>query len=380
MRKQAVAFLTAATLLGGAVTFAAGGGADDPLVSKSYADDTYTARTLAQAEDRIDAGYGAIYTAAASRLKEKADAYAARVSGPADSGESQAAPGDLRFKQGDVIRVTTGSGFLLLAGSASAGCSSGVVVDLASGTASSQTALAADHRYLAAENTAAAVTVTSPTAVLSLEGTYQVQQSGSVDYNQLADALKDMGLFRGSDTGYGSGYDLEQAPTRIQGLIMFLRLLGEEQAALQSTSPCPFVDVPDWCRPYVAYAWEQGYTKGMDSAAKLFGTNVNIRATEFTTFLLRALGYSDSGTAPDFAWDTAIDSAVNLGVLTGGEGDMLNGQTFLRAQVVYLSYFSLDAKYRGTTDTLLRHLENAGTVDASAVTAARASVNTARLK
>jgi hypothetical protein len=379
MRKQAVAFLTAATLLGGAVTLAAGGGADDPLVSKNYADGTYATQALTQAEARIDTSHDAVYQAAAAKLKGKADAYAVRVNGSTAGGSDTAAFTGLRFKQGDVIQVSAGSGFLLLAGSASASCSAGVVVDLAVAAQSAQTELTTNHRYLAVENTVADVTITSPTAVLALEGVYGVQQSDCVDYNELADALKTMGLFRGSDTGYGSGYDLEQVPTRIQGLIMFLRLIGEEQAALQSKADCPFTDVPDWCRPYVAYAWEKGYTKGMDSAAKIFGTNIQIRATEFTTFLLRALGYSDSGASPEFTWNTAIDSAVDFGVLTNGERDMLENQPFLRAQVVYLSYFGLDAVYCGTEDTLCQRLIATGVVESSAVAAVQAKVSTPRL-
>ena len=41
-----------------------------------------------------------------------------------------------------------------------------------------------------------------------------------------------MHLFQGSYTGYGQGFDLEAAPTRLQALIMFIRVLGEESEAL----------------------------------------------------------------------------------------------------------------------------------------------------
>ncbi|WP_300807933.1 helix-turn-helix domain-containing protein [uncultured Desulfovibrio sp.] len=36
----------------------------------------------------------------------------------------------------------------------------------------------------------------------------------------MAAALKQLNLFRGTFTGYGEGYDLELAPTRLQALIM----------------------------------------------------------------------------------------------------------------------------------------------------------------
>ena len=131
---------------------------------------------------------------------------------------------------------------------------------------------------------------------------------------------------------------------------MFLRLLGEEQAALSHAGPCPFADVPAWCQGYVSYAYEQGYTKGVGTNASgtlVFGTNNTITAGEYVTFVLRALGYTDSGSAPDFTWNTAISKSVSLGILSSGEQAMLAQGDFLRAQVVYLSYFSLSAPQKG---------------------------------
>ena len=52
-----------------------------------------------------------------------------------------------------------------------------------------------------------------------------------------------MHLFQGSLTGYGQGYDLEAAPTRLQALIMFIRVLGEEDAALAWSGTTPFTDI-----------------------------------------------------------------------------------------------------------------------------------------
>lgn len=43
---------------------------------------------------------------------------------------------------------------------------------------------------------------------------------------------QDLAPVSGRLTGYGQGYDLEAAPTRLQALIMFIRVLGEEEQAL----------------------------------------------------------------------------------------------------------------------------------------------------
>ena len=196
-----------------------GGGANDPLVSKGYVDGTYTTQAVAQAENRINQRYDNLYADAEDKLKEKHDSYLTQLDnnpsgGASPSGDSyQAAFQDIRVKQGDTIRVEAGSGFLLLAGSGNLSCTGKKAIDLSSGWEQGSGALTGGRRYLVAEDTVAAITVTSPTAVLSLEGYYTLIESDRTDYNALADALRIMGLFQGSGTGYGSGYDLEQAPT-----------------------------------------------------------------------------------------------------------------------------------------------------------------------
>ena len=73
----------------------------------------------------------------------------------------------------------------------------------------------------------------------------------------MAASLKTLTLFRGSDTGYGEGFDLQRPPTRMEALIMLIRLLGEESEALSCTAYQPFTDVPDWALPYAAYAYSK---------------------------------------------------------------------------------------------------------------------------
>lgn len=284
-----------------------------------------------------------------------------------------------RFKRGDVITLGTGTSFLLLAGESRVTPTLGLVVDTTEGTSlETPTELALHHRYLAAEQTVATVTISSDTAVLSLEGGYGLSPSSSTDYNMLADAMKAMGLFKGSDTGYGSGYDLEKAPTRIQGLIMFLRLLGEEPAALSTTASNPFTDVPAWCQPYVSYAYEKGYTKGISDTE--FGPTLELGAAEYLTFVLRALGYRDSGETPDFVWNAALVRSLNFGVINAMEHKLLTEQPFLRAQVVYLSYHALDARMKGSATTLYGTLTASGALDKAAVDTARQAVTTSRIR
>ena len=380
MKKRVIAVVAAsAVTLCTAVTIAVGGTAGDPMLSKSYIDGAYTVQTISKAEEKITLRHDTLYQSAEETLRAKNDDYLTRGGLVTGDGTYQAAFSDLRVKEGDTVRIETGSGFLLLAGDVELSCTGNKTIDLSNGWEKGNGALTAGRRYLVVEDTVAVLTVTSPTAVLSLEGYYTLTESSATDYNALADGLKALGLFKGSDTGYGFGYDLEAKPTRIQALIMFLRLIGEEQAALSTTAACPFTDVPAWCQPYVAYAYEQGLTKGVDDAAMLFGTADYVTAGQYVTFILRALGYQDSGDTPDFTWDTALQRGMDLGILTAGEYKMLMEEPFLRAQVAYLSYFALEHTYKDRAETLQTQLTTSGVLDAADVAAVRGGIDVSRL-
>ena len=382
MRRIAAALLAMLLLAGCVAAVAAGGSSSDPLLTQSYLTNTYIPETVEQADKEIQDGLGKVYDDALNELKAQAELYQARANALAGEGGGYAASfTEQRFKRGDVINLDTGPSGMLLAGSASISYASGGVVDMTTAAdVASGTAMAVRHRYLAAENTLCQVAITSDTAVLAPQGFYSVVKSSATDYNELADALKEMGLFKGGDTAYGDGLMLENAPTRIEGLIMFLRLLGEEEAALATTDACPFVDVPEWCRSYVTYAYAKGYTRGVgaDSEELYFAPYVTITAGEYMTFVLRALGYRDSGDSPDFQWDSALLRSLELGCITDGEYKLLVEESFLRAQVAYVSYYALDAGMK-SGGTLLSHLTAAGTLDAAKVKAVRDSVVTERI-
>ena len=211
----------------------------------------------------------------------------------------------------------------MLAGSVNVQFSSGAVVDVDDGSeGQSGAALAENHRYLVAEDTTALFTVTGKTAVVNYCGFYSIASSSSVDYPAMAASLKTLTLFRGSDTGYGEGFDLQKAPTRMEALIMLIRLLGEESEALSCTAYQPFTDVPDWALPYAAYAYSKGYTNGVSPTT--FGTTMSASAEMYTEFLLRALRYSSTAQA-DIS--NAPERAYFAGVLTAGDGARLRAPT-----------------------------------------------------
>ena len=78
------------------------------------------------------------------------------------------------------------------------------------------------------------------------------------------------------------------------------------------------------------------------------------------TFVLRALGYKDG---VDFSWESALDKAVELGIFSRAEQEMILRRGFYRDLVAYVSYYSLTAMKKGSSTTLIQSLVNVGSVD-----------------
>lgn len=159
--------------------------------------------------------------------------------------------------------------------------------------------------------------------------------------NSMALDLKELGLFNGvSETDF----DLDRAPTRTEVLVMLIRVLGVEDTALNGSWKHPFTDVPQWADKYIGYAYENGLTQGISKTKFGVGT---ASAQTYLTFMLRALGYSDTNNL-DFSWDKPYDLAKKVGILP----DMVNTEDFWRADIVTISYAALGANLKDSTKTL----------------------------
>ena len=362
MHKKTLIIFPLCVLLLAVVWSLAAGDREDPLISLSYLEGIFS--------DAVD-----------SRVERKLDASDAALLADADAGTGVPA-GDTaswaenRLKQADSLQGSTGVSALLLAGQAQVTYTSGAVVDATAGTvAPSGTFLQANHRYIVAEDTSAAFTITSKTAVLDHQGGI-LAYSDAVDYNAMAAALKAMHLFKGSLTGYGQSFDLEIMPTRIQALIMFIRVLGEEEQALAWTGTTPFTDIQkgSQAEKYVGYAYNMGYTNGC--SATQFKPAEAVNASQYTEFVLRAMGYSSLNNT-NLA-DTLI-RAQAAGVLTAGEVEMLQRDEFLRAELVYVSYYALEAWLPDGSQTLGELLQEKDVFTSREWESARAMVPGRRL-
>ncbi len=320
----------------------AAGTTQDPVVSGSYLSDVYGPELSEQLRKAVDA---AGQTVSADIFLDLTQAVAKANQARVCAGTGSPQSGTVRLKQNDVLTLQPGTKLTLISGSADM-VGSGLI-DITAGLAmSDDSPLPEYHTCMAGSS--CRITVTSLTACFGIVGAANLIGSTAMDYNSCADALAALGLFRGTDYGY----ELERTATRLEGLVMFLRLLGAEQAAQSWSGQQPFSDVPAWGQCYVGYAYAMGYTRGI--SADEFGCNTAITARDYLTFLLRALGYTED---EDFSWAGAVADSRRLSVITAAEETLLEQGPFLRAHVAWLSWYALFARHQ-TGSALWQVLED----------------------
>ncbi len=177
--------------------------------------------------------------------------------------------------------------------------------------------------------------------------TLQTVQAADLQPVNPVQALHSIGLFRGSDRGL----ELERAPSRLEGAVMLVRLLGKESHVLSTHYTHPFTDVPKWGSPYIAYLYQMKLTTG--TGPKTFSPAATLTLTQYSTLVLRSLGYSDG----DFNWKNAPAKAVDIGMLTQNQSALLMMKpTFTREHLGELSYYGLKTLMKDSTSTLMAKL------------------------
>lgn len=177
-----------------------------------------------------------------------------------------------------------------------------------------------------------------------------------------AQTLYDLGLMKGKgNNADGSvNFDLGAQLSRQEAVTMLVRLLGKEEAALAGEWEIPFTDVDSWAVPYVGYAYANGLTNGTGKTT-FEGRNA-VTATQYITFVLRALGYSS---VTDFAWDKAWELSDSIGV-SAGEYNSENNASFIREGAAKLSLSALSAEKADGSGSLIEQLVYEGAVDEQA--------------
>ena len=374
-RRIIAAALAVLTLFTGATALAAGT-ASDPLVTKSHLEDIFNTPL----EDYIETVFDTLHASFEAKtqgLQAAADSYA-RKQVAAAYGENadlvaavQARVEELMgldqptltqgmtqrtLQKGDVVTGPAGASVMFLTGTGKVvGPVGSEIINITAGsTRQPGPAIREGILYMMVADNGSGIEVTSDTATVLLKdgarGGYELQ------YEPYARALNHLGLFRGSD----KGYELERTPTRQEALVMLIRLLGEEQAALAFDPVSPFNDLTNWedGRRYIAYAYRMRYTNGMSSTT--FGPTLNGTLEQYLTFVLRSLGYQDG---VDFVWDTTSrDLACELGLLSAQELTAIDRDGFKRDHVVAISYRALSCDLQNGSGRLSDRLIAAGMV------------------
>ena len=159
----------------------------------------------------------------------------------------------------------------------------------------------------------------------------------------MANELYSVGLFKGTGTKPDGTpeFSLNRAPTRVEALVMLVRLLGKEDEALDGQWNNPFTDVPDWADKYIGYAYEKGLTKGVSATS--YGTG-NATMQQYLTFVLRALGYSDEDTSSTL-YDEAVALGNSLRLIRNDDPQreyLICEKDFWRADVAVISHRALE--------------------------------------
>lgn len=170
-----------------------------------------------------------------------------------------------------------------------------------------------------------------------------------------AEKLELIQVFKGTD----KGFELDREPTRLEGLIMLIRLLGkEEEAQALIAEESVFTDVDSWGVGYTNYAYKNGLTKGKGN--NIFGSRDKMDAKMYITFVLRALGYDDS--KGDFQYTQALDFAKDQDIISISDFLEIRSNTFLRDHVAKLSIIALKTNVKGKSITLLGKLVEDGAI------------------
>lgn len=191
------------------------------------------------------------------------------------------------------------------------------------------------------------ITPLSASAVTAPELSAGAGAASSSSYEKAID-LKVLGLLA---TG-PANFELDRAPTRTEGLVMLIRLLGKENEALKGNYEHPFKDIPRWADKYAGYAYQNGIANGKSSDT--YGASDPLTAKQYVALVLRSMGYKDG---VDFEYNKALDKAVEIGLLSRAEANELNSRSvFLRNDLVAVSYNALTVKINGSSQTLAEKL------------------------
>lgn len=163
--------------------------------------------------------------------------------------------------------------------------------------------------------------------------------------------LQDLKILKGT----GNGLELDRGLTRAEGASVYLRLFGEEVDCKEFGNNNPdyktgFMDIPAWALNTINYLYNNNIVVGVN--AEKFGSNDPMTAEQFTTLVLRGLGYKDS--EGEFTWNESLEKAVEVEILSKSEKEEIEkDKLFTRDEMATIAYNSMFVKLKDTPKVLL---------------------------
>ncbi len=147
------------------------------------------------------------------------------------------------------------------------------------------------------------------------------------DKERESEAISRLEIF-GLIKGNGEDLALNQYLTREQALVILTRLMGEEEQALANKEIPDFTDLPpnDWATPYIAYALNRGWIKGVSD--NQFGYGRAVIAKDYTAMIYRALG-RDNTVEYDLFFDHATKNGLFKGLKLKADTPLFRRQAFV---------------------------------------------------
>ena len=186
-----------------------------------------------------------------------------------------------------------------------------------------------------------------------------------------AKACETLEILVGPDISQGvtSTY-LATSPTRLQALIIFLRIQGLEEEAFKYDGDDNFVDAKDlvWVvgRNYLAYAKENPELGWIGSTDGKFLPNNNVDAKAFYKVMLEALGYKQD---LDFTYTDTLKFAEAVDLISSAS-TLEKQKSFTINDVAKAIYSTLNSKPKGEKKKLITLMTEKGIIDEAKAVAA----------
>lgn len=266
MKRKVAAVIAAVVLVGLGVAVAIGGAGEDPLVAKSYLEDTFPSALSESLEKRAAEGTKDTYSRSVSKLDQigDEDVKAAEKVQVSKDGYTPRA-----WSTGDVLALEQGASFVLYDGNGAV--SDGVLMDVTVGLAiEAGEHVEIGHRYIVADQSGATVRASSA-GHFGAQGTMSVTSGGTQDGDlPFADIKKDDWYYGAVafvyDKGYFSGVSEDAfSPNTSMTRAMLATVLYRVSGAQKPGKGENFTDVPagHWYSDGIAWASANGVVNGM---------------------------------------------------------------------------------------------------------------------